>query len=261
MNILLVDDDQTTLRRLQTEVAWASLDISNQYCATSAAMARAILARYQIHLLICDIEMPMENGLQFISEIRKSGADISCIILTAHARFSFAQEAVALGVESYILKPLDIPQVERTVAKAIAKRGKTRPGAGDNPCETAPSETATLAEKVKRYLIDNYAQDVTTADLASYFNYNADYLARAFKKHEHKSPTEYLTDYRLEMARAFLRYDTVSIGDIAMLVGFNSSSYFSTLFHHTYGVSPAKYRKDEHAPSNGVPMNVSQGDA
>ena len=52
-----------------------------------------------------------------------------------------------------------------------------------------------------------------------------------------------MTLRRLERATEMMQYDELSIGDIAMLVGFEEQSYFARVFRRAYGVSPAKYRQ------------------
>ena len=243
MNILLVDDDVTTLQRLKNDVHWQRMHIRNQYCASSVAMAQAILETHSVQLLLCDIEMPMENGLQLIKWVRSRHMDIACLILTAHARFAFAQEAVSLGAVSYILKPLDIEQVEQEIEKVLATRKND--GYFSRPAMSIDEDNAPLVQKIVMYLQDHYTEDFNAAALAVHFNYNADYLTRIFKKQKQLTPLEYLTRYRLEKSCALLRYGDLSISEIAMLVGFNSSSYYSTLFKLEYGISPVKYRKTQ----------------
>ena len=60
-----------------------------------------------IDLIVTDINMPIMNGLEMISEIRKQGNNVACVIMSAHSEPEYLKRAKELNIADYILKPFD----------------------------------------------------------------------------------------------------------------------------------------------------------
>ncbi|MBQ7309726.1 MAG: helix-turn-helix transcriptional regulator [Clostridia bacterium] len=80
-------------------------------------------------------------------------------------------------------------------------------------------------------------------ELAEIMNLSEDSFYRFFKKTVGAAPKEYLISERLRKARLYLLNTERSVADISRLCGYDNSSYFSTLFHEKYGLSPSAYRE------------------
>ena len=63
MNLLIVNDEQLTAETMKKDMDWASYGISEVYTAYDTEAARACIAEHPVDILLCDIEMPGENGL------------------------------------------------------------------------------------------------------------------------------------------------------------------------------------------------------
>ncbi len=129
MNLLIVDDQVSVVQGLMEQVDWRRYGIDKVYGANSAFEAQQVIRENEIEILLCDIEMPTESGLSLIAWIRREERDIRCILLTAHAKFDYAQESIRLGVCDYILQPASyekIAAVVERVAQQIRTQGKSR---------------------------------------------------------------------------------------------------------------------------------------
>lgn len=89
--------------------------------AGSAAQAKKILLDESVDILLCDIEMPRENGLSLLRWARSKGMDFVCVFLTSHADFLYAKEAIQLGCFDYILQPAPYDEIQATIVHAIAR--------------------------------------------------------------------------------------------------------------------------------------------
>lgn len=85
--------------------------------ACSAQQAREILLENPIDILLCDIEMPKESGLELFAWVRKRKMNVECVFLTSHAEFSYAKEALKLGSFDYILQPARYEEIEEALMK------------------------------------------------------------------------------------------------------------------------------------------------
>ncbi|AJY73872.1 response regulator transcription factor [Paenibacillus beijingensis] len=106
-----------------------------------------------------------------------------------------------------------------------------------------------MAAAVRKYVDDNYTYDLTLASLAEMFHINETYLSGLFKQNAGITFSEYVTKQRMHKARRLLEEYELKLTDIATLVGYSSSSYFSTSFKKYYGKSPKEYRDELMATS------------
>lgn len=121
MTVLLVDDQIRVLSGLISGLDWDTLGVTSIRTASSAAQAKEILSQEPVDILLCDIEMPGENGLSLLRWARNKGMDFVCVFLTSHADFLYAKEAIQLGCFDYILQPARYDEIQATVARAIAR--------------------------------------------------------------------------------------------------------------------------------------------
>lgn len=119
MNVLIVDDQISVISSLTSNINWEELHIKNVYTALNTLEARTVIADRTIDILLCDIEMPTENGLSLLRWCRKEGYTFECIFLTCHADFLYAQEAIKLGIFDYVLQPARYEDVEKVVLRAV----------------------------------------------------------------------------------------------------------------------------------------------
>ena len=99
-----------------------------------------------------------------------------------------------------------------------------------------------LANEVEAYLIMNYRQSITSETLALRFNFVQSYISRIFKRQKGVSPNEFLTHYRMEIAKRYLREQPdMKIRELAPLVGVKDSYYFSKMFKKETGMWPTEY--------------------
>ena len=98
-------------------------------------------------------------------------------------------------------------------------------------------------EDIRKYLDENYANEISLDNLSNTFYINKFYLTRAFKDKYGITINAYLLDKRMMKAKELLRYSNNSIDDIAKLCGIKDQNYFSRIFKKVEGTSPIKYRK------------------
>lgn len=121
MNILIVDDQKAIVESLKNGLRWENIKIEKVFTANSAKEAKLVLVNFDIDILLLDIEMPEENGLELYQWTREKFPDIAGIFLTSHAEFTYAQKAISLGGFDYILQPARYEDVENIVKRAVVK--------------------------------------------------------------------------------------------------------------------------------------------
>ncbi|GFN30088.1 response regulator [Paenibacillus xylaniclasticus] len=124
--LLVVDDEAFALKSVVDTIDWSSLQIAQVFAASDAEEARELLDEHAIDVMICDIEMPGENGLELLNWIRQRGVATETIFLTGHDRFDYAHTALQMGCFDYLLKPIRHERLKETVMRALSKLEDTR---------------------------------------------------------------------------------------------------------------------------------------
>ena len=93
------------------------------------------------------------------------------------------------------------------------------------------------------YLNEHYAENITVDTLAAIAHYSPAQFRRLFHSLTQMSPSDYITNVRINAAKTLLGTTDRRISDIGQDVGFFDHSHFIRTFKHTVGVTPAKYRK------------------
>lgn len=99
-----------------------------------------------------------------------------------------------------------------------------------------------LIDRVKTYIQDHYAENLTLAVLSNVFFVCPAYLSRLFKKKTGINFVDYLTRLRVEKAKEFLAIPTLKVYTVAEMVGYENPRYFSRIFKDITGTSPQDYR-------------------
>lgn len=103
-------------------------------------------------------------------------------------------------------------------------------------------------KKILSYLQSHYTEKITLADIANEANICQSECCRFFKKHMKESLFEYLLSYRVEKSLPLLADGQASITEIASLVGFSSSSYYTKVFRERKGCTPTQYQANNLTP-------------
>lgn len=98
------------------------------------------------------------------------------------------------------------------------------------------------------YIQQNYSNKVSLADIASAGLVCRSSCCEIFKHYLHKTPVDYLTEYRISKSLDLLPDTAQSITEIAIRCGFGSSSYFTETFHRRMGCTPTEYRLERANP-------------
>lgn len=121
LKVLIVDDEPYAIRAIVKSVRFERLGFDEVHTAAGANEAKRILREHPIDLIICDIEMPGMNGLDFTEWVNGQYPEIGTIFLTGHAEFTYAQKAIQLSSLEYLLKPVKVDLLEAALQRAADK--------------------------------------------------------------------------------------------------------------------------------------------
>ena len=256
----MVNDEVLTVQTMQKAIPWEQYGIDQVYIAYDVAESKACIRKNHIDLILCDIEMPEENGLKLLEWVREEQRDIECIFLTCHASFDYAQQAIQLGCQDYVLMPARYEAIGNAVQKVIERivaRNKERAYVQygrhvveekvEEAIENYGSKTnQQTSEKCITYIHQNLGNEsLTVNELAEQFFVHPVHLNRLFKKEKGSSVGQYIINERMKMASEYLRTKQVKANVVAELVGYKSYANFNVMFKKYFGCSPKQYQKLE----------------
>lgn len=124
--VMLVDDEKLITEGLKNLIDWEKLNLEVVATANNGEEALRKLKEEKVHIVITDINMPVMTGLDLIKEVKGKDNKTNFIILSGYDEFSYAKKAIEYGVDSYILKPIDEEELEKTLIKLLARIEKSK---------------------------------------------------------------------------------------------------------------------------------------
>lgn len=98
---------------------------------------------------------------------------------------------------------------------------------------------------MRNYLDKNFTQQITTKSFQDIFGYNEKYISTLFKSEFGISPSKYISELRLKMAKTLMQNNPdILTKDVAEMVGFSDAFYFSRVFKSHEGMSPSQFLKN-----------------
>src|SRR5689334_10129198 len=125
MKILIADDESLARSTLRSMLQELPLPLELLEDATNGEEMVERVQRYMPQVVFVDIKMPKLSGLEAIKNVRAVAPDTRWFILTGFSEFSYAQEALRMGVSDYLLKPVD-PEELRNAMTEVVKENRKR---------------------------------------------------------------------------------------------------------------------------------------
>jgi DNA-binding NtrC family response regulator len=111
-NILYLEDDENLLKHTKDILEDF---VNNIYAVKTISEALDILLNKKVDVIISDILLKDENGIDFLKHIKNKNINIPTILTTAHTDTQYLLDAIRLKVENYIIKPIDIKELLNTL--------------------------------------------------------------------------------------------------------------------------------------------------
>jgi YesN/AraC family two-component response regulator len=253
--LLVVDDEAIEREAIQYFIQQAGLKFEALEEATNGIEAVSKAAALEPQIIIMDIRMPGKDGLEAAKEIRQFNSDCKIIFLTAFSEFEYAQKAIKVKAEDFIIKPADSEALLRVLNSVITDldRGKAavevvaleltenfHDGTGTEVVVNGPN--GFLVDRVCKYIDQNYNKCIKLDELCDMVGFSKYYLSRIFKQYKNMNLVDYIAFRRIEKTKEILKDPRVSIKEISSLVGYNDPNYLTNVFKKWEGISPTEYR-------------------
>ena len=210
---------------------------------------------YVPDVIITDIMMPEYDGLEMIRDIRNSELlnHIPVIIVTAKSDDAHKLQGLDSGADAYLIKPFSPDELKLRICKLVGYRDMLRQkysriligGREITKEPDAPEQERNFLVKLNGIISSNISlSNLNSEMLAEKMFLSKSQLNRKVKSLTGMNTATYINQSRLTQARIFLRDPEKPIGDIVLMCGFESSSYFTKMFKEKFGMTPSQYRKE-----------------
>ena len=241
MKIMIVDDEPKIRRGMKTLLEEQDgFEVIGIY--DNAMSSLLDMAEKQPNVLITDIKMPEYSGLDLIEKIREKDKNLYIIILSGYGSFKYAQRAIRSGVYRYLTKPTnprELISVLREIELKIEGINRTVSKSEENESVEVGN---LLIRKALDYIELHYAEKIGLKTLSDALYISPNYFSDLFRRHMKVKFSDFLIEYRLKKACILLKKPEYKVSEIAEMVGFRDSTYFSTVFKKTYNLSPLEYK-------------------
>lgn len=119
--VLIVDDEPIIQEGLSNLVYWEEHGLEIAGFANNGQEAIDFLNATSVHILITDIKMPHMDGLALIRAAKAKDPRLKCIIMSGYNDFPYVKEAALLGIENYLLKPIDENELIHTLVNTVQR--------------------------------------------------------------------------------------------------------------------------------------------
>jgi two-component system, response regulator YesN len=115
IKIMIIDDEYYFRQALKVSLPYEELGFVICGEAKNGKEALEKIDELKPEIAIVDLNMPIMGGLEFINAIKENGYDIKTIILTGYSEFNYARQAISLGVNNYVLKPVNEEELKKAL--------------------------------------------------------------------------------------------------------------------------------------------------
>ena len=257
--ILIIEDNEELLSLL----ANIFQPVYNVITAVDGADGFEKAVKHQPDIILSDVMMPRMSGVDMCSKLKSNfdTSHIPIVLLTAQTAADYVVQGLLTGADDYIIKPFNqkvlVTRCNNLVnsRKLLQKKYASQPDL-DPQIIATNSIDQQLIEKANAIVEKNI--DNTTFDInvfASELCLSRTNLFNKLKGITGQTPNDFILSIRLKKSVYYLlNMPDLCIADIAVRVGFGSTSYYIKKFNDLYGSTPAQYRKqraERHQDASG----------
>ncbi|MGF9698483.1 response regulator transcription factor [Paenibacillus sp. MABNR03] len=124
--VLIADDEPIIREGIRDAIDWDGLGMKVVGEAEDGEEALELAVRLGVDIILVDMNMPFLNGIDLIRRLQDECPGCRCLIISGHDEFAYAQEAVRLGVEDYILKPVEAGRLHAALERLHQRMDEER---------------------------------------------------------------------------------------------------------------------------------------
>lgn len=251
--LVLVIDDNNDIRKLIAELLKYTYNIIT---ANNGADGIRKAVRYVPDLIICDVMMPVMDGLECCRRLKSEvmTSHIPVLMLTACSMDEQRVQGYDSGADGYLSKPFSSDVLRARCKSLIENRKlikelwlKDAPHSSAAPKQASSANTADIDNDFYNRFLGIFRKEIGNSelsvdDIASRMGLERTQFYRKIKAITNFAPVELMRRLRLRQGQLLIKTSDKSIAEIAYETGFSSPAYFTRCYREAFGETPTETR-------------------
>lgn len=237
--VYVVEDDELMLRKIVDAVPWMDNGFEVAGYSDSPLIAIDEIQTLQPHVVFSDLRMPVMSGNKMIKTLREKNVNCEFVMLSAFGTFEDCKAFFLQDGFDYILKPLQLPEVELILERLSARLSAKIPPTIVETDNLSPAFT-----ELTNYISEHIREKYTLESLGKQFGLNPNYICNLFAKRHNSTLTRFMTQLRMKEAVKLMKQPCTAFKEIAVNCGYSDYYYFCKVFKEYYGMTPTQYRTE-----------------
>lgn len=245
--VLLIEDNDE-LRAFEKEIFGVSYHVLD---APNGVEGLKMAFEHLPDLILCDVMMPELSGVQVCRQLKSDirTSHIPVILLTARGESSQVLEGLDAGADDYLLKPFDPHILDIKVSNMIKVREELRRQylrsiSSDTDLDLVNTMDSQFISKLSDLVIVNLAEkDFGVNEMALQIGMSVSALYRKLRALTGMTVNDFIKMSKMKRAFQLLELGNHHVNEVAFLIGYEDSKYFSREFKKIYGKSPSQLKK------------------
>jgi len=247
-DVLVVEDNQD----FRLYIAECLSKEYNVFTAANGKAAIEKLDKRKVDLIVSDIMMPVMDGCELCNYVKTTVeySHIPIILMTAAVGTETRIETLEVGADGYIEKPFPMELLIANISNLFKNRDIAYQQFSKSPLSHFSGVQTNkmdeeLMERLHNVMLERMADSTLSInDLSSALNISNSTLFRKIKANTGLNINEYIRLSRLKRAAELLASGKYRVNEVADMVGFSTSSYFSANFQKQFNISPSAFVKN-----------------
>lgn len=237
--VFLVDDEELIIKQIAATIPWVDNGFEVIGIETDACKAIARVMELKPHVVFTDLRMPLLDGHTFMRTVRENGLDTEFVMLSAYGTFEDARTFFQQEGFDYLLKPIQLQEVQLVLEKLAGKLAKKHPMNISE--DTELEQMNPQFQELLVYVKENFTEKFTLEQLSKRFGLSTGYICNLFATKYNTTLTCYTTELRMQHASLMIQEGKLTLKNIAYECGYKDYFYFNKVFKGYYGVAPSQY--------------------
>ena len=234
--LLIVDDEYEIRTGLANYFPWDTVGFEIAGLCSNGVEALSFIEKQPVHAILCDVKMPVMDGLTFAQTLREKDSSVKLVFLSGYKDFEYVRKALQCNAQDYILKPTQFQEITRVFKKLQHELDLTHMPALTP--EHTPDDLILAIQKIIQEQIDC----VTLESVSREVFLSPFYVSKLFKQRTGKNFADYVTECRMKKAAELLCGHSCHTYEISMMVGYSNPNNFTRAFKKFYGVTPSEFK-------------------
>ena len=241
-NLIIVEDRDELRHSLCNYIQWEQIGFSVCGDFADGRQALDFLLSNPADVVLCDVCMPVMDGLTLAQKVKEANIPVMLVILSAYKDFDYARRAMSYGVKNYIVKPASYEDFAQTFTGIRLELDRVCAAPVRRPdVEDPEKQYPRIIRAAREFVCGNY-KTATLESTAEHLGINPFYLSRLYKKMTGENFSDFVTEVRMRNAALLLSDVRLRAHEVSEMLGYSNQNSFARAFKNYYHMSPSAYR-------------------